>query len=169
MKLIEYILLIIVISSSIFLGGLFNSTFNNSNNLLESNFKALESNIISYKELQYNNSLSLSKQENRVIEAIIELKSLIRSQEITDADFLLLAGEKFANNHNYTRNGYNCVNYTKDFNLVMNELGYDMFAVRGSTLNKTSAHAWSCASFSSQNGIFTDFREEYPLDRKVLG
>jgi len=103
MKLIEYILLIIVISSSIFLGGLFNSTFNNSNNLLESNFKALESNIISYKELQYNNSLSLSKQENRVIEAIIELKSLIRSQEITDADFLLLAGEKFANNHNYTR------------------------------------------------------------------
>jgi hypothetical protein len=86
-----------------------------------------------------------------------------------DAKFLIIAGQKFSEQHNYSIDGYNCVNYTNDFNSLMNELGYDMFAVRGTTLNKTSAHAWSCASFSSQNGIFTDFREEYPLDRKVLG
>jgi len=51
----------------------------------------------------------------------------------------------------------------------MNELGYDMFAVRGTMENKSSAHAWSCVSFDPQNGVFEDFKEKYPLNRKVLG
>lgn len=88
---------------------------------------------------------------------------------ITDAMFIEEATKRFAKHHNYTKNVYNCVNYSNDFKDVMQEFGYDVEVLNGWKEDLSAGHAWNCISIEPQNvkGQFINYRNVYNFSRKL--
>jgi len=67
-----------------------------------------------------------------------------KEKVINELEFIDILGQKFAENHNYSLDEYNCVNYSMDFMFVANSLGYNVSLTAG-VKNETSetGHMWN--------------------------
>jgi hypothetical protein len=81
-------------------------------------------------------------------------------------DFMLVA-ERYAVNHNYNNESFNCLNYTNDLLDICDKLGFACQRVTGCTEDNTSCHAWVRVSvdFEPQTARFTDYSLKYPNQR----
>lgn len=84
-------------------------------------------------------------------------------------DFLIVS-QRFADNHNYLREEYNCINYTRDLKQIADQLGFDVEQVIGcnsSSLPK-ECHAWLTlkVDFEPQSAKFVDYSKKYPYQSK---
>jgi len=67
-----------------------------------------------------------------------------KTKVMNELNFIDMLGQKFAENHNYTINEYNCINYSRDFMFVANSLGYNSTMIGGiQEENSTSGHLWN--------------------------
>ena len=84
-------------------------------------------------------------------------------------DFLMVA-QRFADNHNYSEQEYNCRNYTKDLKKIADELGFDVEQVIGCTNSSSNryCHTWLKlkVDFEPQHAEFVDCSKEYPYQSK---
>ena len=85
-------------------------------------------------------------------------------------DFLMLA-QRFADNHDYSKEKYNCRNYTRDLKKIADQLGFDVEQVLGcnSSLSSTrECHTWLRlkVDFEPQHASFVDYSKEYPYQFK---
>jgi len=86
---------------------------------------------------------------------------------VSDAMFIDTAVERFAEQRNYSINGYNCVNYSNDFKQLMNQFGYDIDVIVGINETNSTAHAWNVVSFEPQGMGFVDYKAKYPTKRRL--
>jgi hypothetical protein len=78
--------------------------------------------------------------------------------EISDEEFISEVHERFAEVHNYTDN-YQCLNYSGDYETVMENLGFDVDVVIGKPKNKSrNGHAWTCLHVEPQHGSFVRYQ-----------
>jgi hypothetical protein len=90
----------------------------------------------------------------------------IYDNKITEYRFLEILNTKFAVAHNYSES-YDCENYSRDYYILMKNLGYDASVTIG--CNSEMCHAWNKLSINieSQKGtIVTNYTEEYPKSYK---
>ena len=85
-------------------------------------------------------------------------------------DFLMVA-QRFADNHNYSEQEYNCRNYTRDLKKIADELGFDVEQVIGCNSSSSSnreCHTWLKlkVDFEPQHAEFVDYSKEYPYQSK---
>ena len=83
-------------------------------------------------------------------------------------DFLLVA-ERFADNHEYNRTGYNCVNYSHDLKAIADQLGFKTKIIRGCP-EEGICHEWLELNidFEPQQAKFVDYSKEYPYNRTIV-
>jgi hypothetical protein len=87
-------------------------------------------------------------------------------------DFLIIA-QRFAAEHDYDFDTYNCVNYSYDLGKVLDQVGIGYEIMRGCRegyQNKTSCHQWLRLKmdFEPQSGSFVDYSKTYPEDQWVV-
>lgn len=84
-------------------------------------------------------------------------------------DFLMVA-QRFADNHVYSEQEYNCMNYTKGLKKIADELGFDIEQTVGCTNSSSNreCHAWLKlkVDFEPQHAKFVDYSKEYPYQSK---
>ena len=85
----------------------------------------------------------------------LKLIKNIDSKEIRDSQFIDILIEKFANNHNYSKE-YKCLNYSSDLNYILVSLGYESVEVIGH--NNITGHSWNriTIDIDPQLGEYTD-------------
>jgi hypothetical protein len=64
-------------------------------------------------------------------------------QKLSDLAFLEEARLKFIQMHEYNITEYNCLNYSKDFGLLMSGFGYNITLDAGYNENNSKGHAWN--------------------------
>lgn len=85
--------------------------------------------------------------------------------EMNDFEFIRLVSQKFSESHNYSREGYNCKNYSRDYSFVMEQLGYDASYKYGYYEDEQIGHQWIqlCMDISPQQGQPVDYTKEYDI------
>jgi len=84
-------------------------------------------------------------------------------------EFLIVA-QRFAKNHKYNNETYNCVDYSLDLKEITDELGFRTTVIKGCPESKNeTCHQWLRMEidFSPQHAVFTDFSVEYPKQVEV--
>ena len=86
-------------------------------------------------------------------------------------EFLMVA-QRFADNHEYSEQEYNCKNYTKDLKKIADQLGFDVEQVVGCSNQSDNAdcHTWLKlkVDFEPQHAGFMDYSKKYPYQSKKL-
>ncbi len=84
-------------------------------------------------------------------------------------EFIKIA-ERFAENHTYIENVYDCNNYTDDLKYITDNLGFTTLRMHGCTNNESEpCHAWLrlLVDFEPINAEFADYSEKYPIQRVI--
>lgn len=74
-------------------------------------------------------------------------------------EFSILS-QDFVNSHNYTRESYNCVNYSVDFHYEALKEGYFSRYISG--CNEEACHRWLCMDYDAITGSFVNYNDKYP-------
>lgn len=96
-----------------------------------------------------------------------EIRSGEKEQDMqyTEYIFLQTLASKFASAHNYTIGQYDCKNYSRDFNFILENLGYDASVAGGfNMINGTyQGHAWNKVTISIEpiSGEIKDYSKKY--------
>lgn len=79
-------------------------------------------------------------------------------------------GQSFAYSHMYNITSYNCVNYSKDFKVILDSYGYDTMLIRGCRENNSGCHMWLRVSFDfePQDNEIVDYTKKYPNQNPVF-
>lgn len=85
-------------------------------------------------------------------------------------DFYILAN-RFAENHNFTKDIYDCENYSRDLKAIADQLGFKTELATGCerlTGDNRSCHMWLqlIVDFEPQRAGFTDYSKKYPYKPK---
>lgn len=77
--------------------------------------------------------------------------SLIYDHKIkttSDQDLFFDIAKRFADQHTYINGSYNCNNFSKDFSVIANNLGYEVFVYE----NYQDKHAYNLVAIEPQTG-----------------
>lgn len=98
----------------------------------------------------------------------INLSCPVQRHTPTEFELLGILSQRFALNHEYINGTYNCVNYSRDYEYTMNQLGYNVTVQTGYTINYTKGHSWDsvCLYIEPQYGTLIDYSVEYPNEYK---
>lgn len=99
--------------------------------------------------------------------AIYSSVMLRGNNRMDDYDFLREATNRFIASHEYKLNGtdkYTCVNYSRDYYLTMNNLGYNVKITGG--CNETNCHVWNTIEIEPQRGFMKGNNYPLPLGPK---
>ena len=83
-------------------------------------------------------------------------------------DFLVIA-ERFAANHKYNIDAYNCVNFSNDEKDIMDQLGIEVHIMQGCS-EDGKCHEWLVPSidFEPQDATFKDYSKQYQYNRSLV-
>jgi len=70
-------------------------------------------------------------------------------------------GQRFANNHEYVIHEYDCSEYSRDFNFILENIGIESSVRFGK--NETTTHAWNkiCLDYEAITAEFTNYKDEF--------
>jgi len=112
-----------------------------------------------------NNSDNKSHAVNQAVDPIVNYG------EGEVKEFLMVA-QRFADNHEYSEQEYNCKNYTRDLKKIADQLGFDVEQVVGCSNQSGNAdcHTWLKlkVDFEPQHAGFMDYSKKYPYQSKKL-
>jgi hypothetical protein len=82
-----------------------------------------------------------------------------------DLSQFLAISKRFADQHEYNKTGYNCVNYTDDLKSITDQLGFRTKAVIGCNRYNGSCHKFLRleVDFEPQDAEIVDYSKRYPI------
>lgn len=86
-------------------------------------------------------------------------------EELDEITFFLSAARRFRSARAFEKEVYDCKNFSRDFSLVMGELGFEVDVAAGLPLNGSEGHAWNRVvfDFEPQTGSFFDSSLSFPV------
>lgn len=79
---------------------------------------------------------------------------------ISDLEFVEAALQRYSKAHNYN-DEFNCIDYSKNFELIMKDFGITAMSVQGFNAAEDSGHMWNCIEVSSQAGELSNNLDTY--------
>lgn len=76
------------------------------------------------------------------------------TQQLTDDQIQHIIAQRFADVHHYNLTDYNCKNYSKDYAIVMNLLGYETYVF----YNYNQTHAYDLQAIEPQTAEYRVFK-----------
>jgi len=107
----------------------------------------------------------LSELDYRLYEMELVINSVknysFMEEELQEFQFLQMLLNKFAENHEYDRDDYNCQHFARDIDFIYKSLGYDVTYNSGYNEGATEGHMWnditiSIDATSNKVGYFND-------------
>jgi len=108
---------------------------------------------------------NLSELDYRLYELELHILSLknysFMEEELQEFQFLQMILNKFADNHEYDLEDYNCQHFARDIDFIYSSLGYEMSYEGGSNKGEERGHMWNTMTIridGSKNevGYFND-------------
>ena len=103
---------------------------------------------------------------------IFSIQDFSTGQELGDVNKFVALAEKWADTHTYNETEYNCINYSQDVYEIAQIMDIDADMMTGCPPEESniSCHRWLRVTldFEPQHAAFTDYAEEYPLDRRIV-
>lgn len=100
---------------------------------------------------------------------ISNLKYIIENNQNNDLIFTNQLLNKFAENHEYEKGVYNCVNYSEDLAYIGKQLGVNIEVTGGwNPDDNRSGHQWDkfCVDFEPQTASIIDYSDDFPIAYK---
>ena len=91
---------------------------------------------------------------------------VMETNGISEMDQFLLTANRFAREHEYDINSYNCVNYSNDLKAIADKLGFNTTYATGCRNYNNSCHRWLRVTmdFEPQEAEFKDYSKTYPYE-----
>ena len=88
---------------------------------------------------------------------------VLETNGINEMEQFLLISQRFARNHKYDVDNYNCVNYSNDLKVIADQLGFNTTYAAGCKKPNDGCHKWLRVTmdFNPEIAQFTDFSDTY--------